>query len=233
MYRQRPNHELHGKALGSCSLQGSPGRTPRLGRCVGLLLVRLGVAGTAETVNVTAATPIIDVKRESTTTNVTLEELQNIPTARDPWVVMQQTPSVLIDRVNVGGNYSGQQSNYTAKGVTGDQATWKNLETLVHDRDIQEQDVLFVWVQTHGLESLKTGGATLFDASCGGIGGCPYAQRATGNVATEDLVYLLEGEGIDTGVDLDTLIATSEWLEGVLGRRLEGYVYRAGLAPTA
>jgi isopropylmalate/homocitrate/citramalate synthase len=71
-------------------------------------------------------------------------------------------------------------------------------------------------------------GATLFDASCGGLGGCPYAPRATGNIATEDLVYLLEGEGIDTGVDLDAVIATSAWLEDVLGRRLEGQVYRAG-----
>jgi isopropylmalate/homocitrate/citramalate synthase len=71
-------------------------------------------------------------------------------------------------------------------------------------------------------------GATLFDASCGGLGGCPYAPRATGNIATEDLVYLFEGDGIDTGIDLDALIKTSEWLEGVLGRRLEGQVYRAG-----
>ena len=71
-------------------------------------------------------------------------------------------------------------------------------------------------------------GATLFDASCGGLGGCPYAPRATGNIATEDLVYLFEGDGIETGVDLDALLATSEWLEGVLGRRLEGQLYRAG-----
>jgi isopropylmalate/homocitrate/citramalate synthase len=71
-------------------------------------------------------------------------------------------------------------------------------------------------------------GATLFDASCAGLGGCPYAPRATGNIATEDLVYLLEGDGIDTGIDLDALIATSAWLEGVLGRQLEGQVYRAG-----
>jgi isopropylmalate/homocitrate/citramalate synthase len=70
-------------------------------------------------------------------------------------------------------------------------------------------------------------GATTLDASVGGLGGCPYAPRATGNVATEDLVYLLEGEGIETGVDLDALIRISQWLEGVLGRRLEGYVYRA------
>jgi isopropylmalate/homocitrate/citramalate synthase len=71
-------------------------------------------------------------------------------------------------------------------------------------------------------------GATLFDASCGGLGGCPYAPRATGNIATEDLIYLLEGDGIETGVNLDALIETSVWLEGLLGRRLEGQVYRAG-----
>ena len=71
-------------------------------------------------------------------------------------------------------------------------------------------------------------GVALLDSSVGGLGGCPYAPRATGNIATEDLVYLLEGEGIETGIDLDSLIAISEWLESVLGRRLEGYVYRAG-----
>ncbi|MFL5917314.1 MAG: hydroxymethylglutaryl-CoA lyase [Gaiellaceae bacterium] len=71
-------------------------------------------------------------------------------------------------------------------------------------------------------------GATLFDASCGGLGGCPYAPRATGNIATEDLVYLLEHDGVDTGIDLDALIAASAWLESLLGRRLEGQVYRAG-----
>jgi isopropylmalate/homocitrate/citramalate synthase len=72
------------------------------------------------------------------------------------------------------------------------------------------------------------GGARVLDASIGGLGGCPYAPRATGNIATEDLVYLLDGEGIDTGVDVDALVPISEWLEGLLGRRLEGYVYRAG-----
>ncbi|HXZ57530.1 MAG TPA: hydroxymethylglutaryl-CoA lyase [Gaiellaceae bacterium] len=74
-------------------------------------------------------------------------------------------------------------------------------------------------------------GASVLDASLGGLGGCPYAPRATGNIATEDLAYLLEGEGIETGVDLDALIAASTWLEGVLGRRLEGQLYRAGTWP--
>jgi hydroxymethylglutaryl-CoA lyase/(R)-citramalyl-CoA lyase len=71
-------------------------------------------------------------------------------------------------------------------------------------------------------------GAGVLDASVGGVGGCPFAPRATGNICTEDLVYLLHGEGIETGIDLDALIGVAEWLEGVLGRQLEGQVYRAG-----
>jgi isopropylmalate/homocitrate/citramalate synthase len=76
-------------------------------------------------------------------------------------------------------------------------------------------------------------GARVLDASIGGLGGCPYAPRATGNIATEDLVYVLEREGVATGVDLDALIVTSQWLERVLGRPLEGQVYRAGNWPPA
>jgi hydroxymethylglutaryl-CoA lyase/(R)-citramalyl-CoA lyase len=74
-------------------------------------------------------------------------------------------------------------------------------------------------------------GAHVLDASVGGLGGCPFSPRATGNVATEDLVYLLEGEGIETGIDLDALVGVSRWLEEVLGRTLEGYVHRARTWP--
>jgi hydroxymethylglutaryl-CoA lyase/(R)-citramalyl-CoA lyase len=74
-------------------------------------------------------------------------------------------------------------------------------------------------------------GATVLDASIGGLGGCPYAPRASGNVATEDLAYLLEHEGVETGVDLDALIGISSWLEGIFGRKLEGQLYRAGDFP--
>ena len=74
-------------------------------------------------------------------------------------------------------------------------------------------------------------GATVLDASVGGLGGCPFSPQATGNVATEDLVWQLERDGVETGVDLDALIETSRWLEGVLGRRLDGQVYRAARWP--
>ena len=61
-------------------------------------------------------------------------------------------------------------------------------------------------------------GIRTFDASAGGLGGCPYAESATGNLATEDLVWMLRGLGVGTGVDLDALVGTSQWMAGVLGK---------------
>jgi hydroxymethylglutaryl-CoA lyase/(R)-citramalyl-CoA lyase len=73
------------------------------------------------------------------------------------------------------------------------------------------------------------GGATVLDASVGGLGGCPFAPRATGNVATEDLVYLLQGEGVETGIDLAALVEVSAWIAEILGRDLPGQLARAGI----
>ena len=74
-------------------------------------------------------------------------------------------------------------------------------------------------------------GDVVFDASVGGLGGCPFAPNATGNIATEDLVYMLERMGVATGIDLDALIATARWLQDVVGHRLEGMVMKAGPFP--
>ena len=71
-------------------------------------------------------------------------------------------------------------------------------------------------------------GITEFDASVGGIGGCPYAPGASGNVATEEVVHMLHDMGIDTGIDLDRLIETAEMAEKLLGRTLPSGVLRAG-----
>lgn len=70
-------------------------------------------------------------------------------------------------------------------------------------------------------------GVTTIDSSAGGLGGCPYAKSATGNLATEDLVFMLDGLGIRSGVDLDALIATSDWMASVLGRPSPSRVVRA------
>ena len=93
-----------------------------------------------------------------------------------------------------------------------------------HFHDTRHTGVACAWA---ALEA----GATVLDASVGGLGGCPFAPRATGNVATEDLVYLLDREGVETGVDLEALIGVAEWVAGVLGRELPGRVYRAGPFP--
>ncbi|HET7683481.1 MAG TPA: hydroxymethylglutaryl-CoA lyase [Marmoricola sp.] len=61
-------------------------------------------------------------------------------------------------------------------------------------------------------------GVRTFDASAGGLGGCPYAESATGNLATEDLVWMFRGLGVETGVDLEALVQTSTWMAGVLGK---------------
>ena len=80
--------------------------------------------------------------------------------------------------------------------------------------------------------AVQAGAATL-DSSSGGIGGCPFAPAATGNIPTEDLVYLLSRSGVATGVDLERLIATGEWLQQALGRPVPGMLVKAGSFPKA
>jgi hydroxymethylglutaryl-CoA lyase len=74
-------------------------------------------------------------------------------------------------------------------------------------------------------------GATVLDASVGGIGGCPFAPAATGNIPTEDLLYMLDRMGVSTGVDLDATLATSRWLQDQLGRAVPGMLVKAGGFP--
>lgn len=82
----------------------------------------------------------------------------------------------------------------------------------------------------NALQALESGCVSL-DASLGGCGGCPFAPNATGNIATEDLVYMLERSGVHTSIDLEKLIAASLWLSETLGRQLPGMVSRAPVFP--
>ncbi len=89
------------------------------------LKVTMSVGGVAQTIEVTAeGSPVIDPKKTTTSTNVTYDELQKVPSSRDPWVVLQTVPGVIVDRVNVGGAESGQQSSYQAKGAAAGENTW-------------------------------------------------------------------------------------------------------------
>jgi hydroxymethylglutaryl-CoA lyase len=76
-------------------------------------------------------------------------------------------------------------------------------------------------------------GAVALDASIGGVGGCPFAPAATGNISTEDLLYMLDRSGIETGVSLPAMIETARWLQEQLGRPIPGMLMKAGPFPKA
>ncbi len=96
----------------------------------------------------------------------------------------------------------------------------------LHFHDTRNTAVANVWA---GVEA----GATTIDASIGGIGGCPFAPNATGNVATEDVQYMLQRSGVETGLSLNGLIDAASWLSKKMGRTLPGLVSRAGGFPKA
>ena len=85
---------------------------------------QLGVSAVQETVTVSGESPIVDTKQTGTKQTFTLEQLQNIPSARDPWVILQQTAGIAMDRENIGGNMSGQQSNFVSRGANPTNTKW-------------------------------------------------------------------------------------------------------------
>jgi hydroxymethylglutaryl-CoA lyase len=125
----------------------------------------------------------------------------------------------LGDTIGVGtpGHVRGLVAAFADAGIGADRLA-------VHFHDTYGQAL------ANALAALEAGVTTL-DSSAGGLGGCPYARSATGNLATEDLVWMLDGLGVRTGVDLDALVATSLWMAGELGRRSPSRVVRA-LSPS-
>lgn len=113
-----------------------------------------------------------------------------------------------------------------AERVSAVRRTFPHVPLRLHLHNTRNTGIANAWA---GIEA----GVSRFDASLGGTGGCPFAPRATGNIATEDLVYMLERSGIDTGVDLDAAIQTAEWLELQLGHAVPGQVMKAGGFPAA
>lgn len=104
-------------------------------------------------------------------------------------------------------------------------AAFPDTPLRLHLHNTRNTGIANAWA---GIEA----GVRRFDASLGGTGGCPFAPRATGNIATEDLVYMLDRSGISTGIDLDAAIRAAEWLEAQLGHSVPGQVMKAGGFPT-
>lgn len=100
------------------------------------------------------------------------------------------------------------------------------LPVRVHFHNTRNTGLANVWAAV-------AAGARSVDASLGGLGGCPFAPGAAGNVPSEDVVYMLERAGVSTGMDLDRLIGASNWLSDIMGRKLPGMVARAPRFPKA
>ncbi len=124
----------------------------------------------------------------------------------------------LADTIGVADPWTVRRRVEAAAAVAGD----KRLRLHFHD------------TRGTGLANAYAGveaGVTVLDASCGGLGGCPFAPNATGNIATEDLVYMLERAGCDTGLDLDGLIAAGRWIGEKIGKPSISSLSRAGGFP--
>ena len=138
----------------------------------------------------------------------------------------------IVDRLLSAGCYQVSLGDTIGVGTPGQ--TRRLLERLM--ARMPPDKLALHMHDTHGtaLANVLVGleaGLTTFDASVGGLGGCPFSPQATGNIATEDLVWQLERDRVATGVDLDALLDVSRWLSGVLGRQLDGQVHRAARWP--
>ncbi|MEO7134170.1 MAG: TonB-dependent receptor, partial [Vicinamibacterales bacterium] len=131
------------------------------------LAVKLGVAGVSTQVEVTAGAPVLDNKKTSTSTNISQEELQEVPSSRDPWVVLQTVPGVIVDRVNVGGAESGQQSNYSAKGASSGENTWNMDGVAITDMAALGSSSTYYDFDMFQEMNVSTGGSDLKAATPG------------------------------------------------------------------
>jgi hypothetical protein len=131
------------------------------------LKTTMAVGGVTASETVTAATPVLDTKRAAVSTNVSLDELQKIPSSRDPWVVLQTVPGVIVDRVNVGGAESGQQSNFQAKGAAVAQNTWNMDGIPITDMSATGSSPTYYDFDMFSEMQVTTGGADVTQATPG------------------------------------------------------------------
>lgn len=170
----------------------------------------MSVGGLATTENVKAETPMVDTKKEAVATSVSLDELQNIPSSRDPWVVLQTVPGVIVDRVNVGGAESGQQSSFQAKGASGADNTWNMDGIAITDMSATGASPTYYDFDMFQEMNVTTGGADVTTATPGVS--LNFVLRGGTNVYKGSGRYYFENNGMQsnnvTGGDLKGILGS-------------------------
>jgi len=154
-----------------------------------------------DVITVTAESPLLDERRISTGATVSQTELEKIPTARDPWAILQSTPGVLTDRINVGGNESGQQSQYVGPGSTGDQAIWAVDGVVITDMAALGSSPAYYDFDSFEEMQVTTGGSDSTIAT-GGVVLNMVTKRGT-NEWRGSGRYFIADEGWQSDLDLD------------------------------
>ena len=185
------------------------------------LRVTMAVAGLESAVQVTAESPVIDPKKMTTSTSVTNQQLQEIPSSRDPWVVLQTVPGVIVDRVNVGGAESGQQSNFQAKGSSGGENTWNLDGITVTDMAATGSSATYYDFDMFEEMQVTTGGTDLGVAT-GGVGVNMVLKSGSNTVRGSGRVYF-ENEDMQATNIPDDLVAALGGESGK-GNRIDEYI---------
>jgi hypothetical protein len=170
----------------------------------------LAVGGLAETVVVTGASPVVDVKKSGTSTTLTTAELEGTPQSKDPWAALKTVPGVIVDRVNVGGNESGQQSGFVGKGTPIADTMW-NLDGIVIT-DVNSGGASSSYYDFNAFEevNITTGGNDLRQQT-GGIGINFVTRRGTnkfkGTVYVADNNHKMESSNLPSELTKDSRLA--------------------------
>lgn len=185
------------------------------------LKIGLSVGAVAQTIEVSSVSPIIDPRRMSTTTNVTNAQLQEIPSARDPWVVLQTVPGIIVDRVNVGGAESGQQSGYQAKGSPGGNNTWNIDGIAITDMAALGSSPTYYDFDMFEEMNITTGGADL-QAATAGVG-LNFVLKSGSNKPRGSARVYYEDEGMQANNLPQDLVASLGGKTGK-GNRIKDYI---------
>ena len=189
------------------------------------LKISLAVGGVTQVIEVTGESPLVDPRRMTTATNITAQELQEIPSARDPWVVLQTVPGIIVDRVNVGGAESGQQSNFQSKGSPTTSNTWNVDGIAITDMAALGSSPTYFDFDMFQEMQVTTGGADLTMAT-GGVG-LNMVLKSGSNTPRGSTRFYFENEDMQSTNLPDELAASLGGASGK-GNRIDEYMDYGG-----